>query len=225
MSIDERYLKNIGPLAREECELLAQKRVCVIGSGGLGGYVIEYLLRMGVGFIRAVDGDTFETSNLNRQLLANENNIGTSKAVEAQKRANQVNSDTQLEVVPYYIDEDNVKDIIGDCDIVIDALDSIVTRLTLAKACEVAQKVLVHGAVRGWSVQVAVLLPNSGGMEKIYSTGGESNNNPVLSFVPAYAAAIQVAEAVKILCGRQSDLSGKLLCADLQTCEQMILDL
>ena len=68
--IHPRYTRNIPALTEAECELLAEKKVCVIGCGGLGGNVLEHLARIGIGMITAVDGDVFDQSNLNRQLLS-----------------------------------------------------------------------------------------------------------------------------------------------------------
>ena len=80
--MNERYLRNIGVIAEDEQELLSQKSVCVIGCGGLGGGVIEALVRIGVGKLTAVDSDVFDLTNLNRQVLSNEGNIGKAKAAE-----------------------------------------------------------------------------------------------------------------------------------------------
>ena len=78
--MEERYIRNLGALTEEECALLRTKTVFVAGCGGLGGYLIEMLLRLGVGTIRAADGDAFEASNLNRQLLSSPSALGKPKA-------------------------------------------------------------------------------------------------------------------------------------------------
>ncbi|MBR6653298.1 MAG: ThiF family adenylyltransferase, partial [Oscillospiraceae bacterium] len=90
--MDLRYSRNIPAISPEEQDTLKGKKVLVLGCGGLGGYIIENLLRMGVGAITAVDGDSFDESNLNRQLLATEKTLGTNKAIAAAQRANAVNS-------------------------------------------------------------------------------------------------------------------------------------
>ena len=84
--MEERYIRNLGALTEQECAQLRTKTVFVAGCGGLGGYLIEMLLRLGVGAIRAADGDVFEASNLNRQLLSSTRNLGRSKAEAAQDR-------------------------------------------------------------------------------------------------------------------------------------------
>ena len=84
--MQERYARNIPALSREECELLGKKTVAVIGCGGLGGHIIELLARVGVGTLRVVDGDVFDSTNLNRQLLSREDALGHKKALEAARR-------------------------------------------------------------------------------------------------------------------------------------------
>ena len=85
--MEERYIRNIGALTEQECAHLRTRTVFVAGCGGLGGYLIEMLLRLGVGTIRAADGDTFEASNLNRQLLSSPSLLGMPKAEAAAARA------------------------------------------------------------------------------------------------------------------------------------------
>ena len=81
--MEARYARNIPALSATECEILRQKRVLVVGCGGLGGHVIDQLARIGVGSIRAVDGDVFEETNLNRQLLSSVPLLGVNKAKAA----------------------------------------------------------------------------------------------------------------------------------------------
>ena len=121
--MDERYLRNLSALSEGECRLLRSKRILVVGCGGLGGYIIEMLTRIGVGAIRAVDGDRFEESNLNRQLLSSPDLLGVSKAVAAVARISQVNPDVKAEAHYAFFDETNAEKLISGCDLVMDALD------------------------------------------------------------------------------------------------------
>ena len=90
--MDNRFKRNIGALTEEECLILNSKKVFVAGCGGLGGYIIEYLTRLGIGEIIACDGDSFDETNLNRQLLSTEANLGKNKALAAKERAKSINS-------------------------------------------------------------------------------------------------------------------------------------
>ena len=157
--MEERYIRNLGALSEEECALLRGKTILVAGCGGLGGYLIEMLLRLGVGEIRAADGDCFEASNLNRQLLSAPGLLGRPKAEVAAERAASVNPDVRFVAVPEFVTEANVRQLIQGCDAVLDALDNIASRNMLAKACAEAQIPMIHGAICGWSAQAAVVMP------------------------------------------------------------------
>ena len=102
--MERRYERNIPALSDQECRLLRSKRVAVIGCGGIGGYLIELLARIGVGYIRAVDGDVFDESNFNRQLLSEQPLMGRSKAKAAEARVQRINPRIEVEPVSAYLD-------------------------------------------------------------------------------------------------------------------------
>ena len=131
--MQERYLRNIPALTEEECRLLQQKRVLVVGCGGLGGNLISILLRIGVGNLRIVDGDVFEATNLNRQLFSSIPALGHNKARIAAQRASNINPDIALDVVEEFFTEENARRLLQDCDIALDALERVV------KACPVLE--------------------------------------------------------------------------------------
>lgn len=162
MDMYQRYSRNLPALSRQEQELLHKKRVLVAGCGGLGGYITENLLRLGIGHITAVDGDSLDVSNLNRQLLATEATIGKSKAEAAKERAALVNPSVEFMAIGKYITTENAADTIAGHNIVIDALDSVSARLLLEDACAQADIPLIHGAVCGWCCQYGVSMPGSG---------------------------------------------------------------
>lgn len=215
--VKERYIRNIGTLTAEEQERLSVSRVCIVGSGGIGGFVFEELLRAGVENITIVDGDTFAENNLNRQLLSDEDSIDEPKILAAEKRAFLINSDARINAIEEFLTEKNADDIIADCDVVIDALDSIDSRKILARACERQKKILIHGGIWGWLAEVAVILPGSRLMEAIYpeDISDSADQRSIVSTV-AICASLQAAEALKILCGRKSVLENRILYADLE---------
>ena len=212
--MEERYIRNLGALSEAECALLREKTVLVAGCGGLGGYLIEMLLRLGVGEIRAADGDRFEASNLNRQLLSAPALLGKSKAEAAAERAALVNPEVRFVAVPAFVTEENVKELIQGCDAVLDALDNIASRRMLARACSDAQIPMIHGAICGWTAQAAVVLPGDGLIETIYPEGAALSSKASLSFTPPFCAALQTALCVRLLTGRGIE-AGKLYVADL----------
>ncbi|NCC66823.1 MAG: HesA/MoeB/ThiF family protein [Clostridia bacterium] len=218
--MEERYSRNIGAISKVEIAALHTKRACVIGCGGLGGYVIELLSRVGIGFLTAVDGDAFVLSNLNRQLLSSEESLGQNKALAAMDRIALINSETVFNAIPCFVTEENAESIIQNHDIVIDALDNIPARRIVAENCDRLGIPLVHGAIDGWCAQISVIFPHSQTFEKIYPAKLINNKQPsALSFTPALAASIQAAETVKVLLGRPVTLQSRLLIADMLTQE------
>ena len=213
-TMEERYIRNLGALSEDECARLRGKTVLVAGCGGLGGYLIEMLLRVGVGEIRAADGDCFEASNLNRQLYSAPGVLGRGKAEAAAERAAAVNPDVRFTAIPEFVTEENAGRLVRGCDAVLDALDNIASRRVLAQACSDAGVPLIHGAICGWNAQAAVILPGDGMMDLIYPEGAALSSKASLSFTPPFCAALQTALCVRLLAGREVD-AGKLYVADL----------
>ena len=197
-----RHSRNIPALTEAEQLILAGKTVTVIGCGGLGGHLIELLTRVGVGSIRCVDGDVFEESNLNRQLLATMGILGTPKALAAAERVKAIDPGIRVAARCVYLDEHNARELISGCDAVVDALDSIEARRILARACDDLRIPLVFGGISGWVAQAAVSMPGDHLIETLFPEGIELKDKSVLSFTPALCAAIQASLCVKLLVGR-----------------------
>ena len=123
-----------------------------------------------------------------------------------------------------FLDGDNAAGLVAGQDLALDALDSVPARLLLADACAEAGVPLVHGAIRGWWVQAAVVPPGSGLLHRL-STYSAPEDKTSLPFTPAFCAAIQAAEAVKLLAGQPSSLEGRLLLSDLRRMDWDILPL
>lgn len=213
--MDLRYSRNIPAISLEEQTALKSKKVLVLGCGGLGGYIIENLLRMGVGSITAVDGDSFEESNLNRQLLSGENNLGCNKAIAAAARAETVNSQVVFTAIDSFLTAENAEAIVSGHDLVMDALDSVEARLLLEDVCAKLDVTIVHGAVNGWVMQSAVIPPGERLMHILYAAPQESSPQSTLPMTAQFCAALQCTEAVKLLCGRPSAIENRLLTGDL----------
>ena len=94
--LKERYRRNTSSISQDECSKLHEFNVCVIGCGGLGGYIIEMLARIGIGTLTIVDMDKFDETNLNRQILSRESNIGEYKVIVAKERIKDINSDVRI---------------------------------------------------------------------------------------------------------------------------------
>ena len=200
--MDGRYARNIPALTRAECEVLRQKHILVVGCGGLGGHIIDQLARIGVGFLRVVDGDVFEASNLNRQLLSSVPLLGVSKAKAAADHFARVNPDVAVEAAEAFLSESNAESLLENCDIVMDALDNIPSRRILAAACEKASIPYIYGAIQGWVAQAAISMPGDQLIDKLYPEEIEITDKSVLSFTPALCASMQVSLCIKLLLGR-----------------------
>ena len=229
--LEERYDRNFNTLSHEEQKMLGASKVVVIGLGGLGGSVCEMLARVGIGHLTLIDGDSFEASNLNRQLLSQEHLIGVPKAQTAEKRVNAINSEVIVKHMVEYLDESNLYDRIKEADVVMDCLDSIDTRFKLQDAAKKASIPIVSGAIAGVAGQVTTIFPGDKGYGLIY--GEKSRKQPKgietrtgnIAYCALFVAALQSSECLKILLDRGDILRNKLLIAELWTNTFDIMDL
>jgi molybdopterin-synthase adenylyltransferase len=213
-----RYLRSFGTVGLDGQRRLLLSRVAVFGAGGLGGYVVEGLARMGVGRIHVVDGDVFQEHNLNRQLLCTEDEIDRPKAEVAAERVARVNG--AVEVVPHacFLDEGNADDLLADADVAVDALDSVPARLLLQDAASRRGIPFVHGAIAGYFAQVTTVLPGDIGLHRFYRKDAPPHGvetklgNPAAT--PMLCAALEVHEVVKCLLGVGTLLRDRLLVVD-----------
>lgn len=224
----KRYSRNMNMLSPEENASLSSFNVCVVGCGGLGGYIIEMLARLGIGHLTVVDGDVFDETNLNRQLLSDMNSLGKPKAIVARDRINVVNPLVKVKVINGMLTEENCIEILQGHDVVVDALDSIDTRLLIQKHAEELNIPLVHGAIAGWYGQVTTIFPGDRTLDFLYSNNDKKGleaelGNP--SFTPALVASIEVSEVLKILINRGDLLRRKLLSINTLNQEYEIINL
>ena len=218
MEYKNRYARNMAALSQEECEKLAGKRITVVGCGGLGGAVIEALARIGVGHLRVIDGDVFEESNLNRQLLCTEAALGREKALVGAERVQAINSAVDCEGIVAYLNEENAVELIGEVDCVVDCLDNMEARFWLAHTCQKMGLPLVYGAIAGWFGQTCTVYPGDVSFVSIYGEPfGESQHKKLgnLPFTAYVIAAIQASEAVKVVLDRPGQIRNRLLMVDL----------
>ncbi|MHB8058279.1 MAG: HesA/MoeB/ThiF family protein [Desulfuromonadaceae bacterium] len=214
-----RYQRNRNMISTAEQLLLFRSRIAVIGCGGLGGYVIEELARLGVGRIVAIDPDVFEEHNLNRQLLATPRTLGQAKAEAALERVNDINPAVTVTPVKDAFCRANGRELLDGVTLVVDALDCISCRLELAETCTQMIIPMVHGAIGGWYGHVATQLPGDTTVQSIYRNWVQGKGvekelgNP--AFTPAVVASLQVAEACKIVLGKGELLRRRKLSIDL----------
>lgn len=218
-SLNEYFARNLESITIEQQQILQQKRVAVIGCGGLGGYVIEELARIGIGRLHLFDPDTFSPSNCNRQLNALTTTLGRNKAETAGERIGAIHPFCQPRT--FTADFRRVAEEDGFAvDAVVDCLDDIQARYDLADLCDRRRLPLIHGAVNGWYGQVGVQLPGNELIHHLYpkrSGGNAALPAPsVLSFTVALVASLQAAETVKTLLDLWSPLHKAWLYIDLK---------
>lgn len=218
MTVAERYSRNVMALSEEECDSLFSKRVTVVGCGGLGGYVIEMLSRAGVGYLRVIDGDVFEESNLNRQILSSMDVLGEEKVLVAARRVKSVNPLVTIEPHHELLDDGSAHRLLEGSDCVVDCLDNLESRFFLGRACQQMELPLVYGAIAGWYGQLCTVFPGDASYETVYNdASGTSEHTHLGNLGPTAAcmAALQTAETLKVLLGRPGVVRNRLLMIDL----------
>ena len=214
-----RYQRNRKTLSTADQLKLFRSTVAVIGCGGLGGYVVEELARLGVGRLKAIDPDVFEEHNLNRQLMSTMAALGKPKVEAAFDRVAQINPAVELVALRERFSKQNGSTLLSGSDVAVDALDNISTRLELAEVCASLGIPLIHGSIAGWYGQVVTQFPGESTLQTLYGrcsdgVGVEKHlGNP--SYTPAVIASLQVAEVCKVLLGRGRPIAGEMLVINL----------
>jgi len=212
-----RYLRNMNDISAASQVQLLESSVAQVGLGGLGGSLLEILLRTGIGKIRGADGDVFEESNLNRQALSSPDNIGISKAHAATERAQTINPSVDFAAQDTFLDDKSLPEFLHGCDIAIDALGGLNMRRSLQHAAANVGIPLVTGALAGWTGYVGVVMPGQTGPADIMGINNaaeEALGCP--SAVVTCIASIMAAETIKTLT-QASSLKGKMLIIDLKS--------
>jgi len=221
-----RDIRSMDTVSKRQLKELAGKTVTIVGSGGLGGYVIEMLARFGIGHLRVIDGDVFEETNLNRQLLSREDNLGKVKAYEAKERIKAIHSGVQVTAIHEKLTEENARRLLEGSHVVMDCVDNVGARFVMAEACASLKIPMIHGAVGAWNGQVLTVMPGDPWIEKLY--GSKDRQLPPIgagSFIPATVASYQVSECVKFLTGQGTLLKDQLLLIDLLENEHFVVAL
>ena len=201
---------------------LKKAKICVVGVGGLGNPITSRLVAMGIGQLRIVDRDVIELSNLHRQTMYDESDVGQVKVEVAAKKLQKLNPDCKIESLAISVNEYNAKEVIDGCDIVIDALDSVNARYALNKACVEKNIPFVTGAAVGVSGQVFTIIPKQSPCYYCMFPDLNEDTMPTCSIegvhpsILSLVGGIEVAEAVKIILEKKPSLSDKILHIDLE---------
>ena len=220
--LPERYSRNQKSFSNNDQLNLLQSHVAIMGLGGLGGTVTEILARIGVGSLTLVDGDCFDESNLNRQILSSPALLGASKAKTARNRVNEINPAIKVTSVQDFLTDSNGETLLTGAQLAVDCLDTISARFILEKACKSTGIPLVSAAIGGSNGQATVIFPEDPGLRLIYGPVDKTAKSGIeatlgtLPYAAMYMAAVQCAEITTILLGAPAELKNKLFIADVQ---------
>ena len=204
---------------------LGQAKICIVGSGGLGNPIATRLAAMGVGALRIIDRDTIELTNLHRQTLFDEDDVGQVKVEVAARKLRKLAPHCKIEPVPMSVGAANAADAVAGCDVVVDALDSVDARYALNAACVRLGIPFVTGAAVGVSGQAFTVMPGSSACYHCIFPDLDEDSMPTCSVegvhpsILSIVGGIEVAEAVKIVLGRGPSLSERVLHIDLEEME------
>lgn len=199
---------------------LLEAKVLLVGAGGLGSPAAMYLAAAGVGRLGIVDFDRVDLSNLQRQILHGVSDLGRLKTISAAETLHEINPD--VEVIQYQerLSSENIMDIIGGYDMVVDGCDNFPTRYLVNDACVLAGKPNVHGSIFLFEGQLSVFLPGKGCYRCLFPEPPPPGAVPscqeagVLGVLPGIVGTIQAAEAIKLILGIGTSLNGHLLLFD-----------
>lgn len=217
----ERYQRTmaIDGFGEEAQGRLKAATVCCIGAGGLGGPVLQYLAASGVGRLIVVDDDVVEERNLQRQTLYGNATLGAPKADAAAARLADLNPLVEVIPVPLRVTQETAEEILGDCDVVVDAVDNLPTRLVVARTCQRLDLPLVFGAVQAVNGQVTVLWERHGlALSDLFPDTPKScptaSEVGVLGPMTGWVGSVMATEVVKLLTGVGEPLLGRVMYID-----------
>ncbi len=197
-------------------EKLKKAKVFLAGAGGLGSPIAIYLAAAGIGSMRIADHDKVELSNLNRQVLHWEENIGRSKVESAAEKLHKFNTGIMIETIGETITEANVSKLVGDSDLIVDAMDNLPTRYLLNKTAVEKGIPFFHGAVYGFEGRAMTVLPGKTACLNCLYHGASvpKEKFPVIGVTPAVIGCIQATEVIKYIVGLGELLTDRLLTYD-----------
>ncbi len=194
---------------------LKQAKVFIAGAGGLGSVTTTYLVAAGVGVIRVVDHDKVELSNLNRQVLYWDEDIGRKKVDSAAERLKRLNPRVKVEAVEEMITEANISQLVNGFDLIVDAMDNLPTRYLLNKAAIEENIPLFHGAVQGFEGRAMTVIPGETAcLRCVYRGAIVEGKFPVIGVTPGVIGCIQATEVIKYIVGIGQLLANRLLVYD-----------
>jgi adenylyltransferase/sulfurtransferase len=216
----ERYRRQILLFGEEGQEKLKGAEIFIAGAGGLGSPVAIYLAVAGVGTISIVDSDVVDQTNLNRQILHSDRDIGKKKTVSAGEKLREINPDVTIRAIDAHIDKANAEDLVGRADGIVDAMDNYPTRYLLNRVALGKGIPLFHGAIRGLYGQATTIIPGETPcLSCIFPKPPPSEVFPVVGVTPGLIAMVQATEVLKFLLGTGNLLTNRLFLWDGMQCQ------
>ncbi|CAH8283298.1 adenylyltransferase/sulfurtransferase [Mariniflexile fucanivorans] len=220
-------LSEIGQTGQDK---LSNAKVLVVGAGGLGCPILQYLTAAGIGTLGVIDFDVVETSNLQRQVLFGTSSFGKNKAEAAKKRLEDLNNEISIIAYPEKLTYQNALNLFNQYDIIVDGSDNFETRYLVNDACIITNKPLVFGAIYKFEGQVSVFNYQNGPSYRcLFPNPPEKDAVPncsqvgVLGVLPGIIGSMQANEVLKIILGIGTVLSGKLLCYNALNSQTVVL--
>jgi len=214
----ERYTRQmiINNWGESTQEKLKDATIAIIGIGGLGSVNSFYASAVGIGHIKLVDHDVVDLSNLNRQIIHFTPDITKKKVKSAAEKLSSLNPEIEVEPFAVELTEENIQDIIKDCDVVLDCLDNFHTRFLLNKTCIDLEIPYVHAACYAFEGRVLTILPKKGPCLQCFypKIPKEMETIPVVGSAVGIIASIEITEAIKCITGIGKPLVGRLLIVD-----------
>ncbi len=234
---EDRYQRQklISELGEQGQRKIRQAKVLLVGVGGLGSPIATYLTGAGIGTLGLVDDDVVSLSNLHRQVLYTEHEVGQPKALCARRRLQSLNGEVNIIAYPERLTHENAESLIAQYDLVVDGMDNFATRFIVSDVCERLGKPYVYGAIRGLEGQVSVLcIPQPEGTKATYRTLFPDEEatlrmphpgKAVLASTPAVVGSVEATQALLLVAGLGSALIGRLWTVDLATMQTFTISL
>lgn len=216
-------------IGEEGQKRLAKSRVLIVGAGGLGSPAALYLAGAGVGTIGLIDDDVVSVSNLQRQVLYDEGQVGKPKALCARQRLQALNGEIAVCAYNERLSEENARTLISQYDIVVDGTDNFETRLLISDTCRELNKPYVYAAIGGLEGQVAVLCKGSATYRTLFpelpSPSDIQTGKKVVGVTPAVVGSVAASQVLQLICNYGEPLIDRLWSIDLRTLQSFTIDI
>jgi len=210
-----RYQRQLALFGEEGQAKLKKAKVFLAGAGGLGSVTATYLTVAGIGKLRIVDHDVVALDNLDRQILHWDADIGRAKLTSAAEKLERMNAEVRVETVSATIDHKNIDDLVGDCELIVDAMDNFPARYALNRSALSKRIPFFHGAVHGFYGQATTIIPaKTACLRCIFPEALKAAVPPVVGVTPGIIGCIQATEVLKYIVGMGQLLENRLLMWD-----------